>query len=60
MEDDHAPLDLDVFPMDNSSTKKEGIFLPDNVFDGHATKYAVYNTRRTVKGKNNSGAACIP
>jgi|GEM_PF-2280573 len=37
--------------MDNSGIKKEGIILPGNVFDGHAIKYAVYNTCRTVKKK---------
>ncbi len=35
--------------MGNSGTRKEGIFLPDNVFDSRAIKHAVYNTCRPVK-----------
>jgi len=38
-----------VVDMGNPGTGKEGVFLPDNVFDGRAIKYAVYNTCRPVK-----------
>jgi hypothetical protein len=38
--------------MGNSGTRKEGIFLPDNVFDSRAIKYAVYNTCWTVNQKS--------
>jgi len=44
--------DYCVVDMGNSGIRKEEIFLPARVFDGHAIKYAVYNTRQTVKKKS--------
>ena len=32
----HVPLDIDVFPMDNSGTKKEGVSWTYHNFDGYA------------------------
>ena len=32
----HAPLDIDVFPMDNSGTKKEGVAYTYKGYDGYA------------------------
>jgi hypothetical protein len=32
----HVPLDIDVFPMDNSNTKKEGVSRTYHNFDGYA------------------------
>lgn len=32
----HVPLDIDVFPMDNSDTKKEGVSWTYHNFDGYA------------------------
>jgi hypothetical protein len=32
----HVPLDMDVFPMDNSGTKKEGVSYMHKGHDGYA------------------------
>ena len=38
--------------MGNPGAGKEGIILPDNVFDGNANKDAVYNICWAVKSKS--------
>jgi hypothetical protein len=40
----HAPLDIDVFPMDNSGTKKEGVSRTYHGYDGYAPIAAYLGT----------------
>jgi hypothetical protein len=46
----HVSLDLDVFPMDNSGTKKEGVGRTYAGYDGYAPIGGVFGRRGLVPG----------